>query len=275
MNHSASSPMQSRKGNASASDGGDATRRAFTLIELLVVVAIIGLLIAITVPALGRARQQAKATICKANLHAMGQAFMLYAQDYGGKLPHEDDDNHPEHLVWYRAVDPYLGLKNAIYQREPAPDKDPRQYMLVHTPRNTVKICPVVDKGHPFRFESYKMNSHLEWQKKKKKQSGEALPYRPIERIRRASQTVLLFDAQLETSKMGLKFKGEWSDVKARHLKKVHILFLDWHVEGFTRRFIKDFSGRDKNLSKFGDLTDTLIVWYPEFAAIVNTSTPF
>jgi prepilin-type N-terminal cleavage/methylation domain-containing protein len=44
-------------------------RKDFTLIELSVVIAIIALLMAILMPALGRVRKQAKATACQANLH--------------------------------------------------------------------------------------------------------------------------------------------------------------------------------------------------------------
>src|SRR5256885_2755904 len=54
---------------------------AFTLIELLVVVAIIALLISILLPALARAREQGKITVCLANLRSHGQACMTYLND--------------------------------------------------------------------------------------------------------------------------------------------------------------------------------------------------
>jgi prepilin-type N-terminal cleavage/methylation domain-containing protein/prepilin-type processing-associated H-X9-DG protein len=53
-------------------------RRAFTLIELLVVVAVIALLMAILLPALGRARERAKTVRCLANLRAIGQGLVVY-----------------------------------------------------------------------------------------------------------------------------------------------------------------------------------------------------
>jgi prepilin-type N-terminal cleavage/methylation domain-containing protein len=55
---------------------------AFTLIELLVVVAIIAVLIALLLPALGSARTQARRVACASNLHQMGIGFINYANEY-------------------------------------------------------------------------------------------------------------------------------------------------------------------------------------------------
>jgi prepilin-type N-terminal cleavage/methylation domain-containing protein len=62
-------------------------RRGFTLIELLVVVAIIALLIAILIPSLGKARENARKTICGTNMKGQGTMFASYAGAYEGVLP--------------------------------------------------------------------------------------------------------------------------------------------------------------------------------------------
>ncbi len=69
------------------------SNKAFTLIELLVVISIIALLVSILMPALGRAKEQAKRTICATNLHSTYVGLTAYAGDY-------DDRIVPMHHSW-------------------------------------------------------------------------------------------------------------------------------------------------------------------------------
>jgi prepilin-type N-terminal cleavage/methylation domain-containing protein len=91
--------------------------RAFTLIELLVVIAIIAILAAILFPVFAQAREKARQSSCMSNLRQMGNAAMMYTQDYDGMFvppyKYEAGDGNVAKLYWWDdLLQPYVKNRN-------------------------------------------------------------------------------------------------------------------------------------------------------------------
>lgn len=210
----------------------------FTLVELLVVIGIIGLLVAILLPALGKARAQAQTLKCLSNLRQMGIAFTMYANAQKGYLPYPTT-TFGESAMWYSAVDPYLTKVIGDAQRTGVAAT--RSYA-------TYKQCPVYDTFDGNRSgaaqdttkefaRTYKMNSMLRHNN----------PYGPakITEVPRSSEFVMLGDgvsldqvgpieSQYDSGQFSMEVdnitSGQQTWPALRHKGGGNILFVDGHA---------------------------------------------
>jgi prepilin-type N-terminal cleavage/methylation domain-containing protein/prepilin-type processing-associated H-X9-DG protein len=146
------------------------SRKGFTLVELLVVIAVIGILIALLLPAIAATRDGARAVVCKSNLRQIGLSLHTYAEGHGGRFPWTEHNDEEE--SWIITLGPYLEDVDAV------------------------RVCPEDPRG-------------LEWMTNEKKGSSYAINNfvadpdvegysGSLRKLRDASRLVVLFEADPE-----------------------------------------------------------------------------
>jgi prepilin-type N-terminal cleavage/methylation domain-containing protein len=76
--------------------------RAFTLVELLVVIGLIGVLMSLLLPSIGRARQQATTIVCASHIRELCRGLINYAAENHGRFPPNFTFNAGQY--WYDDV---------------------------------------------------------------------------------------------------------------------------------------------------------------------------
>ncbi len=110
--------------------------RAFTLVELLVVVAVIGILTALTIPAVTKALDKGKAAKSVANLGQIGVALNTYAGEHenlypmaGGDITYQAEDTDPTKWPWQQAIDSYIGSNRGVFRSPNLPEVEFGYYL--------------------------------------------------------------------------------------------------------------------------------------------------
>ena len=240
----------------------DKKNRAFTLVELLVVIAIIAMLLAVIMPALGKARALAIAIKSMSNMRQWGLGAIMFAGQNDGVLPWEGNkydymgETFKSEDWWANSIPKMLGqlpyrqisetaVKNKTYVPLP-PDKD---CIFIDPaakfPKGFTKdaVC-FYDGSVNYEYQlffCYVWNSEMN--NGPTASASDDIENVKIVNIKSSSQTVLMLEMRTTNEELDQKdylyyrnrdllgrHRGDWKRLARRHLKGAHVVFCDGHV---------------------------------------------
>jgi len=203
-------------------------RKGFTLVELLVVIGIIALLIAILMPALQRARDQANRTACMSNVHQLTMAWLQYGTEHKFKIV-SSNTGLPQAGDWIGAGNTYAAIEEGLLW----------PYVKAHK----VYRCPS-DSG--FHLWTYSISNFM-CGEGGRDQGGTLYVVRSLNQVKHSSETFVFTEENDMRSGMGgynqnsfmvlppssgqaRGAEGHWIDFPANFHKGVTVSFVDGHA---------------------------------------------
>lgn len=219
---------------------GTTIRRGMTLIELMVVVAIIGVLVAMLLPAVQSARESARGAMCKNNMRQIGLAILQFCDTHHGEFPQW---SHTDPAVsWIYTLAPNMESVDEI------------------------RICP----SDPFRVErlnakatSYVISDYLA-------APNIAGGIRKLDKLQATSKTLIIFEGNqnravdplndhAHASQWFSAFNISWNlvgqavkkDIQPdSHFATANYLYVDGHVEVLPASQIDDWISQNFDFGK-------------------------
>jgi prepilin-type N-terminal cleavage/methylation domain-containing protein/prepilin-type processing-associated H-X9-DG protein len=233
-------------------------KNSFTLIELLVVVAIIAVLISILLPALARARDQAKQAVCMTNLKQFAIYYSMYATDFNGTMcPPEStylyapNSVDPDTIPYPAMMRNYLGDPKIFASKasNPLPGNGPYTWSIMsgnkhggtsilQCPSNTITPMYYVWQPH------YGMNLFPWLYKRTPYYSYNNPSWLKEDMVRDPSNVMLLMDWFQSQSMAGLYNNGAYNAPLywgTFHNKSMNFLYFDGHSSLYSANKLKGY----------------------------------
>jgi prepilin-type processing-associated H-X9-DG protein/prepilin-type N-terminal cleavage/methylation domain-containing protein len=257
-------------------------KKAFTLIELLVVIAIIALLMAILLPVLARAREQANSIVCRNHLKTLATANIIYASSADDWcVPAVDFTSAASNEPFWTANRLFRRTVGLTKQKEVADDlKMPKEYLC------PTDLASGRHKNLPTEYQnvvSYGYN-YTDWGPDSRNQiswsgdvpNGTQVARIELSQVKRSGEKLMFIDAgDLWAQKAGADYKtfwdrlgknlqsyrdaGQWDPVFYRHNNGANIAFFDGHVEHRDKKSIFYYKS---STSLWPDENKNNALWY-------------
>lgn len=211
--------------------------------ELLLVIAIIGVLVALLLPALQSAKDKARQSVCKSNLKQLGTAFSLYTDAHRGAFPASGSTfygPHPEDWIWWQTNRIIEKSAIAAFLSTALTKK------LLSCPSDTlVRQTPSSVSTNGYYQFSFTFNSI--WPTNNSENLGmatiittnrTALRFR-MEQIKSPANKIMLLEEDQATITNG-RWTPRANPVTTRHGGKGDAVFADGHVEAITPSTSRD-----------------------------------
>jgi prepilin-type N-terminal cleavage/methylation domain-containing protein/prepilin-type processing-associated H-X9-DG protein len=234
--------------------------KAFTLVELLVVIAIIALLMAILLPGLNKAREQARTIVCRNHLKTLALANSIYASS-------ADDWCVPAVDFTVASAQPFW-IANRMFRKAIGLTKKEDVAVDVNVPNEY--LCPTDKLSHRHDISlalyqnviSYGYN-FTDWGSDSRNQiswsgdvpTGDIAARVKLTQVKRAGEKLMFIDSgDIWVQKAGADYKtlwdrfgkklqeyrnvGQWDPTFYRHTEGADIVFFDGHAEYRSKKNI-------------------------------------